>query len=143
VAVLVVVVAVVLLGSFPTARSTVVQVSVLALLALAMSELTARALPRPERKRWLLDGSLREDAAVAHRPSDLVELENALGWGTYGPREFSTRVRPVLKELATYRLGNDQLIPAPLLPVMDEDAQIPERITTQDIDRLVDEIEGL
>jgi hypothetical protein len=140
---LVALVAVVLLGNFPNARATIVQVSALVLLAIAMSELAARALPRRKDKRWLLDGSLREDITGAHRPNDLVELENAFGWGSYGPRDFTTRVRPLLRELTTYRLGTERPVPPALLAVMDDDAEIPERLTTRDIDRLVDEIEGL
>ena len=140
---LIIFISVVLLASFPNARGGIVQVSALTLLAIAMSELAARALPRTQRRRWLLDGTLRENVEQAHRPTDLVELENALGWGAYGPREFTNRVRPVLRELATYKLGAGRTVPPTLLGVMDDDAAVPQRVTTQDIARMVDEIEAL
>jgi hypothetical protein len=142
-AALLVFVTVVLLGAFPNARATIVQISVLALLALAMSELASRALPRPEKKAWLLDGPLREPQADSLRPNDLVELEHALAWRSYEPREFRNRVRPILRDLIAGRLGGGPGVPASLLPVTDEDADIPARINTQDITRLVDEIEAL
>jgi hypothetical protein len=139
---LIVFVGIVLIGSFPNARATIIQVSVMTLLAIAMSELAARALPRPGHKRWLLDGTLRENVEEAHRPNDLVELEHALGWRSYEPREFTNRVRPVLRELTIYRAGTKAVPPA-LQPLLDDDAPVPQRVTTQDITRLVDEIEAL
>ncbi|MGH2808665.1 MAG: hypothetical protein ACRDKT_15480 [Actinomycetota bacterium] len=133
---------VVLLGSFPNARGTIVQVCVLVLLAIALSELTSRALPRPDRRQWLLDGPLRESAEVAHRPKDLVELEHALAWRSYEPREFRNRVRPVLRDLMIARIGAG-IVPPSLMRVVEDDLEGVERVHTSDIERLVDEIEAL
>jgi hypothetical protein len=134
---------IVLLGAFPNARATILQVAVLLMLAIAMSELASRALPKPARRRWLLDGSLTEDAVKAHRPNDLADLERALGWRSYEAREFRNRVQPVFRELVTYRLGAKGAVPPGLTALMDDDAPAPDRVTTRDLTRLVDEIEAL
>lgn len=92
------------------------------------------------------------------RPADLERIERRLGWGQYSVGDFNYRVRPMLRRLAAARLRNSHGI------VLDQDlerahtvtsselwdhviAKQPpssERvITTADIARLVDEIEGL
>jgi hypothetical protein len=93
---------------------------------------------------------------VVERPADLERIERRFGWGQYSIGDFNYRVRPTLRRLAEHRLRESRG-----LAVEDEGArgavtpevwdyviakQPPETervIRTADIERMVDEIEGL
>ena len=157
-ALLISVVCSILIVVFPDLAERVSQLLVLALLAAVLLEIVARARRHAGRTGSLLDGPLDTPIPAQQRPSDLADLERALGWRTYEEREFDRRVRPVLKRLLLYRLrtrhGIDpstdlrttrRLLDPTLMELIEPPAASPERSkrSTADISALMDRIEAL
>jgi hypothetical protein len=148
----------ILIVVFPDLAERVTQLLVLGLLAAVLLEIAARGRRYSSRTRSLLDGPLETAPPAPQTPSDLADLERALGWRTYEQREFDHRVRPVLGRLLTYRIrarhGIDpatdpaaarRLLDPALMELIDPPPETsgPGTRSTADIASLVDRIEEL
>lgn len=83
----------------------------------------------------VVDAVLHRPERRPVRPSDLERLERALGWRSYEAAEFDVRVRPLLDDLVRHRGGSEREADAIL--------SHGERVTTEDIRRMVSRIESL
>jgi hypothetical protein len=134
-------------------------IAVLILFGAATVSLVREAGALGRREPSELDRLLRGAERARARPPDLERLEHILGWRSYSPQDFSYRVRALFEELIRYRLaagrGVDvtsrpdvvrELLPPELrelvFPDLPHDSDGPN-ITTRDMARLVELIEGL
>jgi hypothetical protein len=83
----------------------------------------------------VVDAVLRRPEPRPTRPSDLEKLERSIGWKAYDGAEFDARVRPLLADLVRHRGGTESDVEAILTHTA--------RVTTGDIERIVDHIEAL
>ncbi|MEX2211106.1 MAG: hypothetical protein WD689_05015 [Gaiellaceae bacterium] len=74
------------------------------LVLLVLVQATATALPRSGRSR--LERALRPQSRPAARPEDLASLERRLTFATETAFEVHYRLRPVLRQIAQYRLSS-------------------------------------
>jgi hypothetical protein len=154
------VVAVVLCGSWlvATALPAWAEVAwaggVLLLLVVALAVLVARAGamhhsgPTPF-------GTLLASPTPSHgRPADLERIERLAGWVAYSQHDFSHRLKPMIVELIRRRLQiskgidlDDDLPPgllsAELAALISPEDGTTSSITTEDLNRALDEIETL
>jgi hypothetical protein len=142
----------------PGRRPLVVSIGVMAALALMLVEMgrAARSLAGKEGSAW---ARVRATPALAeNRPSDLEQLERVLGWGRYSLGDFNFEARPLLRRLVAQRLlvahGVDiDARPEAARPIVSSElfdllvakqpVEVPRVIRTDDIVRMVDEIEGI
>ena len=143
---------------FPSRRALILTLWILAFAAYGLLELNGwskRMVQRDSRFDRILDSVPGERFA----PEDLKRLERGFGWMSYEPSYFDFRVRPVLRELivhrakrrgidleADYEAGigaiNDELMN--LVGKRKAEALYgTHNLTTQDLIRLIDEIEAI
>ena len=144
---------------FPTRIETIVAAWALLLLAITFLEINARA-------RGLVGGRSRFDLLLQAQkrehsmPEDLKRLERGFGWMSYDPSYFDFRVRPVLKELIHHAalerrdidvyadpVAGRGVVHEELLALVGDrkasEIYGPGSITTNDITRMVAQIEAL
>jgi hypothetical protein len=101
-AALVSVVFVALLAIQPFSRQTALHLYLLALAALALAS-TVAALP--PRGRSAFDATLRRPPSQTQRPPQLERVERTVTLGVANAFDFHARLRPLLRDVATARLG--------------------------------------
>ena len=137
----------------PFARAAIAAAASLLFVALVAAQIIAWSTSlRPTGPR-AYDRALQRPSESPERPSDLEELERALGWGSYPRRDFDHRVRPVLERMLAYRLSSSKGPsdgPARIVDRLLEEERGPhagrsqERwIGTEALARVVDRIEAL
>lgn len=89
---------------FPTHRAVVVELTVVALLAVILIKIVRDAGALRASRPSLFDRRLDRSDRGMERPDDLVKVERILGWRSYDARDWHRRVRPLLKELVCYRV---------------------------------------
>jgi hypothetical protein len=57
---------------------------------------------RTRARRSLFDDVMYVRTPMPSRPADLKAFEASFGWGTYEPREFDVRIRPLVNLLAQH-----------------------------------------
>ena len=142
----------------PGHRETSVAAGAMTLLAVLLIEVAVLAygLAGKSESAW---ARVRHVAVVdSERPADLERIERRLGWGQYSTGDFNYRVRPLLRRLAAARLRDGHGV-----ELEDDEARVRSLVstelwdhviakqppdsgrvmTTADIGRIVDEIEGL
>jgi hypothetical protein len=140
----------------PGHRALVVSSAVMAALGCVLLEVgrAAHALSS-EGSQWARVRA--EPNLVETRPADLEHLERVLGWGQYSSGDFNYKVRPLLRRLTGQRLlersididarpeAARSVVSIELwdLVVAKQAVETPGVIRTDDIVRMVDEIEAL
>ncbi|MDP9226329.1 MAG: hypothetical protein M3P18_21315 [Actinomycetota bacterium] len=132
--------------------------AVLLIFVAALATLTARAERLRPAGPSAFESLLTDPHRVAPRPADLERLERLVGWRAYSQHDFDHRLRPLLVQLIAGRLqmarriefddaGTVERFLSSELSAMiapsgsHNDRSMP--ITTEDLARVLDEIEAL
>jgi hypothetical protein len=143
---------------FPGHRTLTLAAGVMAVLAILLVEMgrVAYRLTNERSSPWARVRHVLE--LVERRPEDLERIERRLGWGRYAQGDFNYRVRPLLRRLVAHRLRERHRIDVEAEPdgarplvsdelwdlvIVKEPPESERVIRTDDIARMVDEIEEM
>lgn len=142
----------------PGHRPLVVAAGVVVFLAGSLLEIWRALAARVPRDGGAWERVRATPPAYERRPSDLEQLERVLGWGRYAPGDFNYQVRPILRRLVAHRLLEQHGVDVDRGPdaarahvspelwdlVVAKQAPDGSRVlTTDDVERLVDDIEAI
>jgi hypothetical protein len=128
---------------------------VLLLLVLALGLLIARAGAMRHSGPSPFGALLARSGQLPERPADLEKIERLAGWVAYSQHDFSHRLKPMIVQLIRRRLeiskgiGLDEDLPPGVLSdklsalISAEGDGRSSSITTDDLNRALDEIEAL
>lgn len=143
---------------FPGHRTLTVAAGVMAVLALVLVEMGGLAYRLSSASSSAWERVRHVPEPVVQRPDDLERIERRLGWGRYAQGDFNYRVRPLLRRLVSHKLRERHrvdLVEQPEaarahvsaelwgLVIAKEPPESDRVIRTDDIVRMVDEIEGI
>ncbi len=132
--------------------------AVLVVFVVALATLTARAEGLRPAGPSAFERLLRDPHRVAPRPADLERLERLVGWRAYSQHDFDHRLRPIIIQLVARKLeiargiefddpATLQRLLSPELSALIAPSGLENDhsmiITTEDLTRLLDEIEAL
>jgi hypothetical protein len=104
---------VVMLGVRPVATGTIIAAYVIVLAAIGVASLTRVLAGEPDLRASAFERALTREPATPGRPPELLRVEREITLGTSTAGHLYLRLLPLLREVASARLGHDlELRPA-------------------------------